>query len=41
MQEIAGILEKPNIHFTIDKDEEDCLQCLAFCTEQQKDLGKA
>jgi len=38
-EEIDSILAKPHITYTIDQDDSNTLQCVSFCTEQQKELA--
>ena len=39
LQEIQSELQKPGIKHVITKDDNDVLQCVAFCTEHQQQLA--
>ena len=39
MEELQNVLDKPGITFDITKDANNVLQCVSFCSEQQKLLA--
>ena len=39
MEEIMSVLDHPGISYQIDKDEADNLQCVSFCTDDQRALA--